>query len=1036
MNLLLRIPMRFLLPLLIGGFAILIGVLSYLNTRPTVFENVRQEAKARTVADLTEAQGVLELLLRTENIGGARRFVASFGAEPGHELMFLADADGQILASTSLAQIGERWTTNDHPRVYEQLDRILDSGSAEVVFSEKHDLVSGYVRVCGTDPPQELRPSECGFLYLGQSIAEEKRRRADVLQTQMTQNAAGILLAALLLWILFHFLLAQRAQQLIKTVRAFAEGDAGARTNLSGNDELAQISTSLDSMLDKIISDEEGLRIRERAMLDSSNGILITDATGPDHPIIYCNPAFETITGYTQVEVIGKNCRFLQNDDRDQPAIREMREATSEGCECRVLLRNYRKDGNLFWNELTISPVRDEKGEMTHFVGIQNDVSERVMAEAQRSNFSRILEASVNEIYIFDAVTLRFIQVNKGARDNLGYSMGELSCMTPLDLNPEFTRERFERLIAPLRQHGDGQKLEFKIVHRRKDGTRYPVEVHLQHMQFEASPVFVAIILDITDRQQAERQLRESHELLEQRVRQRTAELGSVNRKLRGQVIEREQAERQAQAFLESAPDAMTIVSRTGEIQFVNAQAERLFGYSKEELRSMKVEALMPERFRTKHVDDRRDYFANPRVRSMGNGMGLFALTKDGRELPIEVSLSPIRGEAGHLVSAGIRDITERKQADEELRTAKTEAERANATKSRFLATASHDLRQPLQSLGMYLSALTRQLVQSDDREIASKMNQSLHSMGELLDTLLDISKLDSGSVVPELRDFSVQHLLARIASDLVPQAQEKGLQLRVVSSSCVLHSDPVLLKRIVENFVSNAIRYTDAGRVVVGCRRRQRYVRIEVWDSGIGVPQEALGTIFEEYFQLDNPVRDRTQGLGLGLAIVKHIARLLDHKLDVSSRSGKGSMFAVEVPVGEHLEDFAMHAEPGAPASATADAPILFIDDDPIIVDATSLLFKSMGYQLFTAMDGDQALKHLKDDVRPAIVVSDYRLPKQNGVEVIKRVRELVGDIPAIIMTGDTSAEEIEAAKLHNCRVLHKPVDTDKLIGLIEQMM
>jgi len=224
-------------------------------------------------------------------------------------------------------------------------------------------------------------------------------------------------------------------------------------------------------------------------------------------------------------------------------------------------------------------------------------------------------------------------------------------------------------------------------------------------------------------------------------------------------------------------------------------------------------------------------------------------------------------------------------------------ANQANLGKSRFLTAASHDLRQPLQSTGLYLSVLLSELEDPAKREIGDKMRQSLHVMGELLDALLDISTLDSGSVIPEIETFPVQNLLDRVASAVGPQAEEKGLSLHIEPSPLYVKSDLVLLQRIVENFVTNAVRYTEAGETRVVCQKDGDNVRIDVSDTGMGIPEEALATVFEEYFQLDNQHRDRRKGLGLGLSIVKHIARLLDHQVDVRSIVGEGSVFSVSLP-------------------------------------------------------------------------------------------------------------------------------------------
>lgn len=626
-----------------------------------------------------------------------------------------------------------------------------------------------------------------------------------------------------------------------------------------------------------------------------------------------------------------------------------------------------------------------------------------------------VLEKALNEIYVFDESTLRFIEVNRGARENLGYTIDELRGLTPLDIKPEMTRESFDELLEPLRSD-QTEKIEFTTFHRRKDGTDYPVEVHLQRSLFESSPVFVAIILDITERARAERELRDANTRLGQRVEERTRDL--------------QRSERDYRAILDALPDALFLVDGSGLIDLVARQAGDLFGYTRDEFLGKSIEFLVPERFRDTHVAHRKQFDGAPSVRSMGQNLELFGLHKDGTEFPIDVNLSPVQLHGRNLTAASVRDVTERHESAAALSRALAAANDANIGKSRFLAAASHDLRQPLQATGLYLDVLLQRSGDEAVHEVGAKINQSLAVMGELLDALLDISKLDSGSVVPEITTFPVQNVLNGIVAAVSPQAQERGLSLLAPPSTFYVRSDRALLQRIVENFVTNAVRYTDEGEVRLLCTRVGGDVRIDVTDTGIGIPDDALGSIFEEYMQLDNPVRDRRKGLGLGLSIVKQIARLLDHDIGVVSEPGVGSTFSISVPgvaAPKEVED------PTSRAKAHSTSKVLFVDDDPAIVDAIEMMLEGAGLDVRTALDGDAALALIDGGFQPDILISDYRLPGYDGVEVTRRVRERTrADLPTIIMTGDTSAQEIQMANLSRCRVLHKPVDTQSLMEII----
>lgn len=732
----------------------------------------------------------------------------------------------------------------------------------------------------------------------------------------------------------------------------------------------------------------------DKQLLDAApDAMVVVDDSGV---IVLVNRQAESLFRYDRDELVGEPVEILlpERFRGNHPGHREgftrnpNTRAMGEGRD----LFGRRKDGSEFPAEVSLSAVQSEHG-----VFVASAIRDATAHKLLQHNLTGILERSLNEIYIFDARTLAFLQVNRGARENLGYAMDELREMTPVDIKPEYSAARFKSIISPL-SDGSQTKIEFLTVHERKDGSRYPVEVHLQRTMFDTTPVYVAIILDITERERAEKQGR----------------------------------------FIETTAEAIYGIDLDGNCTFCNGALVKLLGYDNEQQILGKNIHELAHHTRsdgspypvdecpiyrafhaneTSHVDDEVFWRA------------------DGTSVSVEYWSYPVIEDGavtGCVVS--VVDITERKAALDLLRNSKALAEEAAATKSRFLAAASHDLRQPLQSLGLYLSVLMREQDPAKQKDIGAKMQMSLETMGELLDALLDISRLDAGTLKPEFRDVPIQDLLGRIYADNIQQAREKGLELKYTSANCIVRSDPALLERIVENFVTNAIRYTEKGQVTIGCECRGDVARIEVTDTGVGMPPEALDRIFEEYYQLDNPVRDRRKGLGLGLSIVKHVARLLDHRLDVSSTPGEGSVFSVEAALGKACG--VTEERPAQVEHETGDRGqvVLFIDDDPAIVDATTMLLQAVGMQVHSALNADEALERVDSGIQPDIVVSDYRLPGCNGVELMQKLRGLAGDdLPTIIITGDTSAQEVRDANIHNCTVLHKPVDTDQLIALIE---
>lgn len=489
-----------------------------------------------------------------------------------------------------------------------------------------------------------------------------------------------------------------------------------------------------------------------------------------------------------------------------------------------------------------------------------------------------------------------------------------------------------------------------------------------------------------------------------------------------------------AQVFLAQSPDATFIVDVKGTIVFVSEQASPLLGYESAELVGQPIETLVPLDLSDKHVSLRKAFQKAPSLRPMGRGLALRARRKDGVEIPVEVSLSSVETPDGTLVAASLRDVAYRVEYERKLEAARDDSERANRAKSRFLAAASHDLRQPLQSLSAYLMVLNHCISDEEADEIVPKMETSLRAMGGLLDALLDISQLESGSIQPRFTEVDLQRVFDAVQANNEPAAALKGLELVSELAPLTVRSDEALLTRILDNFVSNAIRYTLHGTVRIGAQAEGRSVRIDVSDTGVGIPKEQIAMVFEEYYQLDNPTRDKGKGLGLGLAIVQRIATLLDHGLQVNSALGQGSTFTVNAPLA--AAQAADSSEPSSTLEPVHDRKtiVLFVDDDRSVLDSMNMVLKIQGFDVITASDPDKAIEQALGADDLDVLVSDYRLPIRTGVDLVRQLRSILKrEVPAILMTGDTSAEHIRAAGLPRCHVLHKPTNPKNLKALIE---
>ena len=376
------------------------------------------------------------------------------------------------------------------------------------------------------------------------------------------------------------------------------------------------------------------------------------------------------------------------------------------------------------------------------------------------------------------------------------------------------------------------------------------------------------------------------------------------------------------------------------------------------------------------------------------------------------------------------RELAERNRA----------VEAANLAKSRFLAAASHDLRQPLHALNLFVAQLHGESSPEERSRLIAHIDTAVAAMNALFNALLDISKLDAGVLTPTLSSFPAAHLLQRVETTFAAVAREKGLLLRIVPSTARLRSDAILLERILLNLVSNAVRYTVRGGIVVGCRRHNDGVRIEVWDTGVGIPEDQHRNIFGEFYQLANPEHDHRAGLGLGLAIVERLCRLLDHPITLTSRVGKGSRFCVLVPRAAHqLASTAPVMAPELIVDPARGKLIVVIDDDTLVLDGMRGILSGWGCRTVTAQSGDAALASLAcDSEKPDLIISDYRLADgTTGGDVIERLRNAYRTaIPAFLITGDTTTERMREAHARGLLLLHKPINPMALRSVINQLL
>ncbi len=512
-----------------------------------------------------------------------------------------------------------------------------------------------------------------------------------------------------------------------------------------------------------------------------------------------------------------------------------------------------------------------------------------------------------------------------------------------------------------------------------------------------------------------------------------------------------------ARSALDAAPDAMIIIDASGLVRFANRQVSVLFGYEHDAIIGLQIEQLLPERFRQAHLGHRQAYTRSMRLRPMGANLDLYALRRDGTEFPVEVSLSPLQDGEQALIAAAIRDITERNRVKAELIVAREAAEharevadeardiadRANLAKSRFLATASHDLRQPLQTLALLNGTLLRLVSDPDAIAAVSQQELAISAMSRLLNALLDISKLESGAIQPELTDFKVAAIFEELRNEFATIAARKGLDLQIQSSGQHVYSDPSLVEQILRNLLSNAIKYTRAGRVILHCtQENDSQVRIEVKDTGIGIAPDQLPYIYDEFYQIGVPANSTRDGYGLGLSIVHRLVKLLDLGFDVRSEPGKGSAFSLVLP-GSMMQPAPAAATSSGPTAAKPRPPagrthVLLVEDDRSVRDATRMLLRVEGFRVSAVSSFAEAQQSARENPDIDLLVTDYHLGgSETGTQVLACLREqLARPLKAVLITGDTSSAVREMSVDDWVRVASKPIKADELLAMIRELL
>ena len=784
-----------------------------------------------------------------------------------------------------------------------------------------------------------------------------------------------------------------------------------AAVSLLGVALAAFVGVVLSRRSRRLATANEEVQFLSTITANMSEGVVLVRAR--DSTIAYANSSYATMFGFEAGELVGRSIADLIAPEPLPPdhAISEIRAALAMEGTWRGEIHSRRRDGSSFWCALNVIEF-EHPSFGPAWIGVNTDVTARRHAEEGQASLASIVQASGDAILAKDLDGI-VTSWNHGAEMLFGYTAAEM-VGSPIDLLAPPDRRNEEEDFGGRVARGLGV-VQQETVRLRKDGTPVDVSVTLSPIA-DAAGVITGIATICRD------------------------------------VTERNRAEAKFQGLLESAPDAIVVVGPDGLIRIVNRQTEILFGYSRDELLGQPVERLIPDRFAAHHPARRKGFLADASARAMGANLELAARRKDGSEFPVDISLAPLQTEDGVLVSAAVRDVTERKRAEAallereaELAMARDQALEASRLKSDFLANMSHEIRTPMNAVIGLTGLLLDSTLSAEQREYLGAVRSAGEALLEIINDLLDFSKIEAGKLRLEVMDFELRTVVDEVTDLLAADVNEKGLELSAFvhpDAPTFVRGDPGRLRQVLTNLVGNAIKFSDHGEVAVRVRAGAQTpdatsLRFEVADTGIGIPLEAQHQLFQAFEQVDSSASRRHGGTGLGLAISKQLVEMMGGEIGLESTLGSGSTFWFEVPlaVASTPQPMVVGRRDTVGHRREDGARLLVAEDNPVNQLVAVRMLEKLGYRADVAANGSEAVDALMR-IDYAAVLMDCQMPDMDGFEATREIRRRQSSgrrTPVIAMTAAAAEEDRDRCfQADMDDYISKPVRTEDLGGIL----